>query len=519
MKGNGEMKFSELINNVLTSSQNHMLIDPQIKMDCEISDVNMLATDQTDTRSDTLYFADASQLTENTELPTNLVYSGELSKIQAAKTANCAQMRSQEMGALFQCVKRMLSYQQSEQELYTRVLYMMCSGAQLDNVLTAMSDVTRNLYVIIDSTGKLIAKTKNFYVDYPLWMESIKQGYCSDTLMEYIDERRRKNNYSLSNKPFTLFCEHLQRYLLCTRIVCGDSMMGYVIMVSKMQVFNATEHQVIPLLSKKAKEWLVSQSSSRGDYSASQLNNILADIISGTQSIDLIRRMKLSKLSFPETKCLVMIRPIYFKEADYYRNRLLPDMQGKFGELVSTVVKNDLILLLPVSKRDGISAEQRTEIEHYAQNERVTIAISDAFTDNNVIRIHYGILIRLLELTKHKETSRRVLFFEDYKYYALFDDIATKSLLAFSRHPALDMLIQYDRKKDSELYQTLRVFTKRGFNKTKTSEELFLHRNTVNYRISQIEQICGIDLSNTDELFSLQFSFLVDAYLGNTFEI
>ena len=519
MKGSRAMKFSELINNLLTNSQTYMLIDPQIKMDCEISDVNMLAADQTDTRPDTLYFADASQLTDDTELPTNLVYSGTLSEAQAAKAANCAQMRPQEMGALFQCVKQMLSYQQSEQELYTRVLYMMCSGAPLDNVLTAMSDVTRNLYVIIDSTGKLIAKTKNFYVDYPLWMESIKQGYCSDTLMEYIDDRRRKNNYSLSVKPFTLFCEHLQRYLLCTRIVCGESMMGYVIMVSKTQVFNATEHQVIPLLSKKVKEWIVSQSSGRGDYSASQLNNILADIISGTQSVDLIRRMKLSKLSFPETKCLVMIRPMYFKEADYYRNRLLPDMHGIFGEMVSAVIKNDLILLLPVTEGGGLSSEQRTALERYAQDERVTVGISAAFSENNLIRMHYNLLIRLLELAKQKETSRRVLFFRDYKYYTLFDDMASKSLLSFSRHPALDMLIQYDRKKGSELYQTLRVFTKCGFNKAKTSEELFLHRNTVNYRISQIEQICGLDLSNTDELFSLQFSFLVDAYLDNTFDM
>lgn len=513
------MKFSELINDLCTNSQPYMLIDPCIKMDCEISDVNMLAADQSDTKADTLYFADASQLTDDTELPTNLVYSGALTEVQLSKVANSAQVRSHEMGALFQCAKQLIDYQQSDLELYTRVLYMMCSGAPLDNVLTAMSDVTRNLYVIIDSTGKLLAKTKNFYVDYPLWMESIKQGYCSDTLIEYIEERRKKNNYSLSNKPFTLFCEHLRRYLLCTRIVCGDTMMGYVIMVSKTQVFNATEHQVIPLLSKKVKEWIVSQSSGRGDFSASQLNNILADIVSGTQSVDLIRRMKLSKLSFPEQKCLLMVRPVYFKEPDYYRNRLLPDMHGIFGDTVSAIIKNDLILLLPVLEGGTISTERRTALERYAQDERVMVGISSTFSDNNLIRTHYNLLLKLLELAKQKESSKRVFYFPDYKYYTLFDDMASKNLLSFSRHPALDMLIQYDRKKGSELYQTLRVFTKCGFNKAKTSEELFLHRNTVNYRISQIEQICGLDLSTTDELFALQFSFLVDAYLDNTFDI
>lgn len=78
-----------------------------------------------------------------------------------------------------------------------------------------MTDVTGDLFVVIDSTGKLVAKTKNFYVDYPLWMRSIEQGYCSDILMEYIEDRRRKNEYSLSDKPFTLFAS------TCSAICCA----------------------------------------------------------------------------------------------------------------------------------------------------------------------------------------------------------------------------------------------------------------------------------------------------------
>lgn len=511
------MKFSELINNLRTNSQPYILLDANIQMDCELSDITILAADQSDTRADTLYFADSSTLKDATQLPTNLMYSGELTKQQTAEATNSVRIGAEEFGALFQSIKQLLSYESSEQELYTKILFMMCSGAQLDNVLTAMSDATRNLYAIIDNTGKLIAKTKNFYVDYPLWMESIKQGYCSDILMEYIDSRRRQNNYSLSPKPLLLFCEHLQRYLLCTRIICGESMMGYVIMVSKNEIFSTTEHKVIPLLSKKAKEWILNQSSSRGDYSASQLNNILADIVSGTQDVDFMRRMHLSNLSFPENKCLAMARPIYFKESDYYKNRLLPDMRGILGNPISAIVKNDLVLLLPATDGGTITDEQRFALERYAQDERVLVGISNAFSENELIRTHYNLLQRLLELAKQKETGKRVLFFDDYKYYALFDDMASKSLLSYSRHPALDTLIKYDRKKGSELYQTLRVFTKCGFNKAKTSEELFLHRNTVNYRISQIEQICEMDLSSTDELFSLQFSFLIDAYLDNIF--
>ncbi len=472
------MKFSELITKLHSASQPHMLMYIDIRSDCELVDVNILASGQSDVQAGTLYFADAGQLTPDTVLPTNLLYYGTLPPELAGRLTNSAMIDRGEFAVLFQTVKELLSYQQSDQQLYTQVLYMLCNGAELDRVLTKMTDVTGDLFVVIDSTGKLVAKTKNFYVDYPLWMRSIEQGYCSDILMEYIEDRRRKNEYSLSDKPFTLFCEHMQRYLLCTRIVRSNN-----------------------------GNWI--------DYRASQLNNIFADMLAGAQNVDMERRMKLAKLSFPEQKCLAIIRPVYYKEPAYYKSRLIPDMQAIFGKTAFSVVKNDLVLLLTAADGGTITPEQRAALEQYTQGHRLIVGISNCFQANNQLSLHYNMLLQTLQLAKQMRSDQKLFFFSDYVYYALLDQVEDKSLLSFIRHPALDTLIHYDREKSAELYQTLRVFTKCGFNKAHTSERLFLHRNTVNYRIAQIESICGIDLSTTELLFSLQLSFLIDGYLNN----
>ena len=558
------MKFSELISKLHAASQPHMLMHIDIRSDCELMDVNILAPGQSDVQTGTLYFADAGLLTPDTVLPTNLMYYGALPPELASGLTNSAMIDRGEFAALFQSVKELLSYQQSDQQLYTQVLYMLCNGTDLDRVLTKMTDVTGDLFVMIDSTGKLVAKTKNFYVDYPLWMKSIEQGYCSDILMEYIEDRRRKNEYSLSDKPFTLFCEHMQRYLLCTRIVYDNFMMGYVIIVSKSGMFSAAEQQIIPLLSSSAKERIVKSNNGNWiDYRASQLNNVftdmltgtqnmdmdrrmklaklsfpeqkclaiirpvyykepayyknrlIPDMLTGTQNMDMDRRMKLAKLSFPEQKCLAIIRPVYYKEPAYYKNRLIPDMQAIFGKTAFSVIKNDLVLLLAAANSGTISPEQRAALEQYTQGHRLIVGISNCFQANNQLSLHYNMLLQTLQLAKQMRSDQKIFFFSDYVYYALLDQVEDKSLLSFIRHPALDTLIRYDREKGAELYQTLRVFTKCGFNKAHTSEQLFLHRNTVNYRISQIESICKIDLSTTELLFSLQLSFLIDGYLNN----
>ena len=47
----------------------------------------------------------------------------------------------------------------------------------------------------------------------------------------------------------------------------------------------------------------------------------------------------------------------------------------------------------------------------------------------------------------------------------------------------LASLEAYDADKNTELYETLKIYTKTGFSKNRTAELMFMHRNTVTYRI------------------------------------
>ena len=99
----------------------------------------------------------------------------------------------------------------------------------------------------------------------------------------------------------------------------------------------------------------------------------------------------------------------------------------------------------------------------------------------------------------------------------ILDKVEDDQLLDQHCQPALARLLEYDAKKNTELFNTLRVYTQAGFNKSRTAQLLFSHRNTISYRIQQIEQICGIDLSNEDLLFTLQLSFNIYFYRKERF--
>lgn len=70
-------------------------------------------------------------------------------------------------------------------------------------------------------------------------------------------------------------------------------------------------------------------------------------------------------------------------------------------------------------------------------------------------------------------------------------------------HKTLSQLINYDEKFHAELIPTLRILVDHGFNRRSTADSLFIHINTLHYRIAKIEQMLGLDLAQTDSRFNL----------------
>ncbi len=56
------------------------------------------------------------------------------------------------------------------------------------------------------------------------------------------------------------------------------------------------------------------------------------------------------------------------------------------------------------------------------------------------------------------------------------------------------------------IFLTLKTYIEEDKNSIETSNKLFIHRNTTNYRLNKIKEITNIDLNNGDELFRITMS-------------
>ena len=93
----------------------------------------------------------------------------------------------------------------------------------------------------------------------------------------------------------------------------------------------------------------------------------------------------------------------------------------------------------------------------------------------------------------------------------MLSSLEEKDLLQYS-HPALNILRKYDHEHKGELYKTLQVFIDHQSQMIKTAESLFIHRNSLSYRINKIIKLTGLDLSNNEEVFRLSYGFKVEKF-------
>lgn len=89
----------------------------------------------------------------------------------------------------------------------------------------------------------------------------------------------------------------------------------------------------------------------------------------------------------------------------------------------------------------------------------------------------------------------------------LLKELARSSDLApFAR--LVEPLISHDLERGSDLVKTLRVYFAAGANASEAADRLFLHRNSMLYRMERVRRLTGLDLKDPRARLALQLGLL-----------
>lgn len=73
-------------------------------------------------------------------------------------------------------------------------------------------------------------------------------------------------------------------------------------------------------------------------------------------------------------------------------------------------------------------------------------------------------------------------------------------------HPAVEKIRDYDAKHDSHLLETLKEYLTYPDTPGQAAQNLFIHKNTLFYRMAKIKELFSLNLSNGEERLLLHLS-------------
>lgn len=192
--------------------------------------------------------------------------------------------------------------------------------------------------------------------------------------------------------------------------------------------------------------------------------------------------------------------------------------------------KSDRMIILFSSDGTKSDVVQKKEIVNFSKE-----ILNYAEIEGIVSNVSVGIGRNYAQYTKlhksYREAKRAVenmILSNSSKIPVHYDDLGIYRILSYEElqpelyqfyTETLEPLVKYDKDKDSELVETLRMYFDCGSNLKKVSEEMYTHYNTVIYRMQRIKDIIGIDLDDPNSRLNLQIAVKILDIIKTDFSI
>jgi sugar diacid utilization regulator len=159
---------------------------------------------------------------------------------------------------------------------------------------------------------------------------------------------------------------------------------------------------------------------------------------------------------------------------------------------------------LPTAQ-DAAAQRLRRECEELAREERVVIGLSDVDRGATSARRRMREAADAARIGRSLVATGGAVSYDALGAYKYLVHLELDQAPHDRYRESVDKLIDYDRRRDSRLFETLEQFLSDRCSVTASARALYVHPNTVRQRLDRIERVSGLQLPNED-LLSLELA-------------
>ncbi len=355
----------------------------------------------------------------------------------------------------------------------------MISNQILQNTIEGLKGISRIDFCVLDTEGKALATTFEETRDYEKAVLSFVESPADSQVIQ-------------GQQFFKIFDEQQLEYVL---LAGGENEEVY--MVGKIAAF-----QVQSLLVAYKERF------DKDNF----IKNLLLDNL---LLVDIYNRAKKLHIDTEIKRVIFIIETSHEKDSvalDNVRNLL----GGKSKDFITAVDEKNIIVVKELSEKDGSK-----ELEKMAKDMLETLRME---CGEEHIHIAYGTVVNdIKEVSKSYKEAKLALdvgkIFFDEKDIVAYSTLGIGRLIYQLPIPLCKMFIKeiFEGKSpddfDEETLTTINKFFENSLNVSETSRQLYIHRNTLVYRLDKLQKSTGLDLRVFEDAITFKIALMVVKYM------
>ena len=354
----------------------------------------------------------------------------------------------------------------------------MISNQVLQNTLEGLREISRTEFCIIDTDGKTLASTYSEFEIQPQDIQAFVESQAASQLVKGYQYFKVCDDYQLE-------------YIL---VAHGEDEDTY--MVGKLAAFQIQS--------------LIVAYKERFDKDSFIKNLLLDNLL----LVDIYNRAKKLHID-ADVRRVVMILELEQEREHSSMESVKSLFGGKSKDFITAVDEKNIIVVKELEPNDG-----HVELEKIAEN-MYTLLKEDGEED---ILIAYGTVVGdIKEVSKSYKEAKLALdvgkiFFSERSVIA-YSALGIGRLIYQLPIPLCKMFIReiFEGKSpddfDEETLTTINKFFENNLNVSETSRQLYIHRNTLVYRLDKLQKSTGLDLRVFEDAITFKIALMVVKYM------
>lgn len=391
-----------------------------------------------------------------------------------------------------------MEFEQKKQKILNALIEQKC----LQDIVDTAAEVLGNPVFVLDMGINTIASSNTIDVSDPVFTQMKGSNSLNpEQIQEVIRKGELERVYSRDEPQQSTFSFTPHRFL-AARIRDRFNVIGHACMLECCKPFEEEDGKLLQIMCRAIVFNMLYDAPA--EMLAAKYFSLFTDLLDGlvTDDMEIEERRKILGLTLAGPYRLGLIQPrgSSIQASQYYlRETLMRQLPDSLG-----IVRNNEILFLLCGKSNLDDTLAILRERMFGSNTEV--GISRPFSDLKKLRLYYEQASQAVRLAEHSGETERIYLYDQVFVRHMLSCAAKVCDPACFYDPDLIELMGYDQANNTHFTEDLLAYLESGRNVSVAAQKLYIHKNSMYYRISRIEEILGINLHDEDKCFSLQMS-------------